>query len=161
ARSGAAPAIDFFNPIYGRQIALPPVITSQVQNQDQIGFYLQDQVKWRNWSLLAGLRGDLAGRSIENRLTNVTTQECDGAVTGRVGLVYQFDVGLAPYISYAESFQPTAGTTFAGAPFEPTTGTQYELGVKYQPPGYNSMLTAALYDLTQQNVLTPDPARPL
>ncbi|MDO3384219.1 TonB-dependent receptor, partial [Gilvimarinus sp. SDUM040013] len=37
--------------------------------------------------------------------------------------------------------------------FKPTEGKQWELGVKYQPPGSNTLLSAAVYDLTQKNVL--------
>jgi iron complex outermembrane receptor protein len=33
--------------------------------------------------------------------------------------------------------------------------------VKYQPVGTNLLMTAALFDTTQQNVLTPDPNNPL
>jgi iron complex outermembrane receptor protein len=33
--------------------------------------------------------------------------------------------------------------------------------VKFQPVGYNSFVTAAVFDLTQQNVLTPDPVNPV
>src|SRR6267143_2060012 len=40
------------------------------------------------------------------------------------------------------------------APFKPTTGEQYEGGVKYQPPGYNMLFTAAVYNLKQENVLS-------
>ncbi len=44
--------------------------------------------------------------------------------------------------------------------FTPTTGQQYEGGVKFQPVGYDSFVTVAYFDLTQQNVLTPDPVNP-
>ncbi|MDP1293543.1 TonB-dependent receptor, partial [Klebsiella variicola] len=36
-------------------------------------------------------------------------------------------------------------------------GKQYEIGIKYQPPGSNSFITAAIFDLRQTNVLTTDP----
>src|SRR4029078_3863184 len=49
---------------------------------------------------------------------------------------------------------PGIGTLLNGQPFKPTTGEQYEAGVKYQPVGTNLMFTAAVYDLKQQNVLT-------
>jgi iron complex outermembrane receptor protein len=39
----------------------------------------------------------------------------------------------------------------------PTTGRQYEVGVKYQPNGFNSFITLSGYHLTQANVLTVDP----
>ncbi|RBJ68322.1 TonB-dependent siderophore receptor, partial [Pseudomonas sp. MWU12-2534b] len=37
--------------------------------------------------------------------------------------------------------------------YKPTEGKQWELGIKYQPPGSNTLLIAAVYDLTQNNVL--------
>jgi iron complex outermembrane receptor protein len=76
------------------------------------------------------------------------------AFTGRVGLVYLFDNGLAPYASYSESFKPQSGTGYGGSVFKPTEGKQYEIGIKYQPPGSNSFITAAIFDLRQSNVLT-------
>src|SRR5262249_26241302 len=49
---------------------------------------------------------------------------------------------------------------FSGAAFKPTTGTLYEGGVKYQPPGYNGFFQISVFDITEQNVLTADPAHP-
>lgn len=48
---------------------------------------------------------------------------------------------------------------FYGNPFTPTRGQQYEAGIKYQPNA-KSLYTMALFDLTQQNVLTTDPLHP-
>ena len=70
-------------------------------------------------------------------------------------MLYKFDNGVAPYIQYTESFQPTVGTDFFNRPFAPTTGTQQEIGIKYQPND-KSLYTIAAFDLVQQNVLTPD-----
>jgi iron complex outermembrane recepter protein len=54
------------------------------------------------------------------------------------------------------------GTTFNGSPFKPTTGQQKEAGLKWEPPGPQKILsTVAVFDLVQQNVLTPDLAHPL
>ena len=61
--------------------------------------------------------------------------------------------GFVPYLSYAESFQPTSNATASPTEsFKPTEGKQWELGIKYQPPGSNTLLSAAVYDLTQKNV---------
>ena len=72
-------------------------------------------------------------------------------------MVYLFDNGLAPYASYSESFSPQSGTGYGGSVFKPTEGKQYEIGIKYQPPGSNSFITAAIFDLRQNNVPTMDP----
>ena len=92
-----------------------------------------------------------------NRLTGVRQVTRDEAFTGRAGVTYLFDNGLAPYFSYSESFQPTGGTTRAGNAFKPTTGTQWEAGLKYEPRTIDGMITLSAYELSQQNVLTADP----
>src|SRR5262249_32536240 len=45
--------------------------------------------------------------------------------------------------------------------FKPTTGQGAEIGVKFRPLGSNLLLTAAVFDTTQQNVLTADPTNPI
>jgi iron complex outermembrane receptor protein len=94
------------------------------------------------------------------RFSDFRDSQSDGATTWRAGAVYLFDCGLAPYASYAKSFQPTGGTDFDNNPFKPTTGEQYEVGIKYQPRGVRAFMTLSAYQLTQQNVLTSDPAHP-
>jgi iron complex outermembrane receptor protein len=73
-------------------------------------------------------------------------------------LIYNFDSGLAPYVSYATSYNPVIGTNFTlNQLFLPETGQQTEVGVKFQPLGFNGHFGAAWFDLKRQNVLTTDP----
>ena len=69
---------------------------------------------------------------------------------------YLFSNGIAPYVSYSQSFLPQIGFS-DGAPFDPTRASQYEVGVKYQPVGTRALFTAALFDLTKTNSLTANP----
>ena len=64
---------------------------------------------------------------------------------------------MAPYASYAESFEPQTGTGWNNTPFKPTEGKQYEVGVKYQPPGSATLLTLAAFDIRRKNLPTTDP----
>ncbi|HWB50379.1 MAG TPA: TonB-dependent siderophore receptor [Stellaceae bacterium] len=159
----AVPTLNVFAPVYGLSIPAPATpLSASTQSEYQVGVYAQDQVKWNHWSLLLGGREDWAG------LTNTcckagggtTTNQFNTAFTYRVGLVYNFDNGIAPYVSYTTSFSPNVGSTFSGQAFVPTTGQQYEVGIKYQPPGRSSFITAAAYNLTEQNVLVTDPVNP-
>jgi iron complex outermembrane recepter protein len=152
-----APTLNILNPVYYRTILPPPVIQSTAQSLSQVGIYAQDQIRLGNWALTLSGRHDWSEINTTDRLLNVTTDQMDHAWTERAGLVYLFDNGLAPYVSYSTSFQPTLGTGFGGATFVPTTGEQYEVGAKYKLPGYNAFVTVAAFDLTQQNVLTADP----
>lgn len=156
-RFGAAPTLDILAPNYNQVIRLPGIFQNAYQTQSQVGAYLQDQIRLGGWSLLLGGREDWATTDNENRVTNRRTSQFDRAFTGRVGLTYLFDNGLAPYASYATSFQPVAGTNRQGAAFEPTKGKQVEVGLKFQPKGSNSFATVSAFDLRQTNVTTPDP----
>ena len=154
---GMASNLNWLFPIYGRPFTLAPM-TRQTQDQRQLGIYAQDQIKFDRFVLTAGLRHDWADTKQYLHANNRTTKVHDQALTGRVGLVYLFDNGLAPYANYSTSFDPfTTAVSFDNTPFKATKGEQYEAGVKYQPPGYNAFIQASVFDLTQQNVTTPDP----
>jgi iron complex outermembrane receptor protein len=127
---------------------------------DQYGIYLQDQIKFDDhWVMLLGGRHDWADSSSKSYQTGVVTQQKDSALTGRVGLVYLFDNGLAPYLSASQSFLPQAGIdNITKAALKPNEGVQYEAGLRYQPLGSDMLFSAAVYDLTQTNVVTYDSA---
>lgn len=162
------PPLDIFAPQYHQPIALPPLASDDVQYQEQEGAYLQDQISWGGLRLLLGGRQDWVQLSDTQYIDfntglpgpGVKTSENQNAFTGRAGLVYLFKMGLAPYLSYTESFQPQTGTDFSGHAFSPTLGKQYEAGIKYQLPGTQSLITVAVYDLRQSNVLSTDFAHP-
>ncbi|MEP7457443.1 TonB-dependent siderophore receptor [Phyllobacterium sp. SB3] len=124
---------------------------------DQVGIYIQDQIKYENWILLIGGRHDWSDSSTTSYQNGIESRQKDAAFTGRAGLVYQFDNGIAPYVSVSQSFSPQIGMdTLTGASLEPNEGLQYEAGVRYQPPGTNILLSAAVYELTQKNVVSFD-----
>jgi iron complex outermembrane receptor protein len=155
-----APPIDLFDPTYGVPITTPPLSSPYLQQiQRQIGLYAEDVVKLNQWVLTVGAREDNLD------MTNFGTQTTDHKFTYHVGLNYLFQDGLAPYVSYATSFQPTSGANFAGTAFQPTSGNQVEAGLKFQPAslpsGVHLFTTLSAYDLKQDNVLTPDPAHSL
>nr|WP_246513217.1 TonB-dependent siderophore receptor [Azospirillum picis] len=154
---GAGPSLDVFAPVYGIAITPPPASRTDVDGS-QYGVYLQDQIRWQGFILTLAGRRDWAETKAKSVFGD--SRQFDQAYTGRAGLTYVFDNGIAPYISYAESFTPISGTDASGTPFKPEEGTQYEIGVKYQPPGLNSLFTAAVFDLTRSNLTTTDPAHP-
>ncbi|MHA3790640.1 TonB-dependent siderophore receptor [Sphingomonas sp. YL-JM2C] len=162
--------IDAFDPVYGATVNPISTYTLVDQSQRQLGVYFQDQMKLtERLTFVAGGRQDWARSSTDSKRrtvsTGVTTTPTNVSIdqqkfTYRFGLVYETPSGLAPYISYSTSFQPQAGASAEGTPFVPTTGKQIEVGVKYQPTGVDGFVTASLYDLRQQNVLTSDPSHP-
>ncbi|WP_424135380.1 TonB-dependent siderophore receptor [Roseomonas chloroacetimidivorans] len=156
------PAINLFSPSYYVPITAPTLGLAQTIGQitDQLGIYAQDQIAIDRFRFNIGVRQDFATSETVQRLNSSHTSQYDEAFTWRAGALYLFDSGFAPYFSYSTSFLPNSGTMSparGGGTFDPTTGEQYEIGVKYQPPGMNSFIQAALYQITQQNVLTTDP----
>jgi iron complex outermembrane receptor protein len=158
-KENATTPLSYVNPVYLPVFlpAKPSILRNTFQSQNQVGIYAQDQIRLDRWSLTVGGREDWLTTDTQNKVAGTSTSASDNAFSYRTALMYNFDIGIAPYFSYTTSFQPTAGSSFGGSAFKPTTGEQYEVGVKYQPNGTNAMVTVALFDLTQQNVLTPDP----
>ncbi len=154
--------LDVYAPVYG---ATPGPRVAALNSSDndsrRMGVYLQDQMKWRDkWVLLLGGRYDWARNTTRALFLPREATERDEAFTGRAGLVYLADNGLAPFVSYSQSFEPQSGTDRQGASFDPTEGEQYEIGIRYQPANSQMLLSAALFQLTQSKVLTPDPVAP-
>lgn len=152
------PGLDVLNPVYGVPIAAPTPTADQHTRISQTGLYAQDMMSWGRWRLLLAGREDWARSDTQDSIAETDVEQSKHKFTSHVGLTYVSDIGLAPYLSYATSFQPqaTASLDGGGTP-PPTTGTQYELGVKYQPADKQSFVSVATYHLVQQNVLTTDP----
>lgn len=155
---GTAPSLDANNPVYGMSIPKNLTFRSDIESSlRQTGIYLQDELTYDNWRATFGLRQDWASSdSSSEALSGIVTdrRQDDNKLTGRAGLSYVFDNGIAPYVSYATSFEPVVGQAADGNALVPTTGEQVELGIKYQPAGWDGFFSAAIFDLRQKNVLT-------
>ncbi|MEG3009762.1 MAG: TonB-dependent siderophore receptor [Pseudomonas sp.] len=143
---------------YDTSSVTPELDTKWDNTIRQTGVYLQDQIKLDKWILTIGGRQDWAEVENKDLLARTVEEKRDHKFTSRVGLTYVTDFGLAPYVSYSESFLPTLGTAAperGGKGFEPTEGQQYEVGVKYQPFD-QTLITASVFQIKQKNVLTGD-----
>lgn len=158
---GAAPALNVLDPDNRQRIPVPPFSTDRSTKQYQSGLYFQDQLKLGQLSVLLGGRYDWSrnvGQARDIAKGTVTPSSLRAeAFTGRMGVIYNFDNGVAPYFSYSESFEPLSGTGWNNVPFKPIEGKQYEAGIKYQPPGSATMLSVAAFDIRRENMTTTDP----
>ncbi len=157
---GSVADLNLFKPVYGSAVTLNNTPADHnKQDSKQLGIYAQEHIKIADkWVVMLGGRYDKIESDTKNKLTNITTEDYnDNAFTGRAGLVYLFDNGFAPYVSYSESFEaPPRGQDVNGSAFKPTEGEQYEIGLRYQPEGQDLSITASVYKLTQKNVITTD-----
>ena len=150
----AAAPLDVYSPVYG--IVDDPTLAGATPIESEIrrvGFFAQDQMKIaRRLSVRTGLRRDRVGNAV---IGGEKTTEW--ATTGNVGLVYELIPGLAPYVSYSQSFDPIAGTTAEGLAFEPKRGEQVEVGTKWESRTAPAQVTGAYYTITERNRLANDP----
>ncbi|MCK1551627.1 TonB-dependent siderophore receptor [Bradyrhizobium sp. 177] len=156
---GTVPSINVFNPAYGFDIPLTgaPFRNFQI-TQKQAGTYLQDQMKLGNFTLVLSGRNDWVETTQAARDTGATlASRDDSRFSGRAGLIYNFDNGIAPYVSYATSYNPIIGLNAQNQLFLPETGQQTEIGVKVAPRGFDGYFTASVFDLKRQHVATTDP----
>ncbi|NTJ43549.1 TonB-dependent siderophore receptor [Agrobacterium larrymoorei] len=140
-----APQIDATNPVYsgGPGAGLTPG-----NGNDQVtkAIYLQeDLVFWDRLTVSLGLRNDWLDLSQTALSSGARTSENHSEFSKKIGVSYKITEELAAFASYSESVAPPAVGN------EPTTGKQYEVGVKYQPDALPATFTASLYDLTKEN----------
>ncbi|MDD0845246.1 TonB-dependent siderophore receptor [Pseudomonas sp. Gutcm_11s] len=156
---GSVPSTNVNNPQHGQVIVRPPRSPNLYgydynQKSRQTGLYVQDQMSLDNWRLTLGGRRDWVhtGTEFYNK-GDASNTDRDSEFSGNAAISYVFDSGVVPYLSYAESFQATSGASASATEaLKPTEGKQWELGVKYQPVGWDALFTAAVYDLRQENV---------
>ncbi|QBX68398.1 ferrichrome porin FhuA [Serratia quinivorans] len=155
---GTASPLNVVAPQYGNQNYTITGGASQVNRQEQTGLYVQDQAEWNQWVLTMGGRYDWSDTNSTNRLNqNSVSKQKDNEFTGRAGLNYVFENGIAPYVSYSESFEPTSGTDVNGNTFAASKGKQYEAGVKFAPKDRPITASMAIYQLTKTNNKVADP----
>ena len=116
---------------------------------EDLGLYIHDHMTLGSLHLTLGLRYD------ETETTVASESQDDDAISVSAGLLYEFDNGLAPYVNYAESFDPVIGDNGAGQALEPREGEQLEIGLKYQPVNFPALVTLAWFDIEQTNLNDP------
>ncbi|MBJ3774382.1 TonB-dependent siderophore receptor [Acuticoccus mangrovi] len=158
--TGPADPLDPINPIYTNALpALYDPYLDDVIDLHQLGFYAQDQARFGNGFILtANGRVDNVWIDRNDRsASNADYSGFESALSGRIGLGYEFDFGLVPYVSASHFFAPQIGTDANGDPVNSQTGEQYEVGFKYRPqlkPGViDGLFTVSLFDLTRRNTL--------
>ncbi|GEK09638.1 TonB-dependent siderophore receptor [Pseudoalteromonas peptidolytica] len=148
---GVAAPLDLYNPVYGLSTELPTAVVDNPENtlnNKQLGAYAQVTAEVNNWVLNAALRYDDVSNQLQTEGANKNSQT---ATTGRIGVLYQFENGLAPYASYSESFKAVFGQKAQGGAYKPLEGEQVELGLKYQPAGTEHLITASIFEIKDKN----------
>ena len=152
---GTASPIDPYNPVYCGTSCINFTSSSDTEiTQSSYGLYVQEQLTIADdWIATVGGRFDYVQSDVDTISSGTVEERDDHKFTSRLGLTYKATDEVSIYGNYSESFQPVYSSTSSlpgGA--KPQEGTQYEVGLKYQPAGMDAMFTAAVFDLTQENV---------
>jgi iron complex outermembrane receptor protein len=143
-----------YDAINGWNGGLPqPEADSEDVEQQQLGFYLQDQIRLHDrLSIVLGARRDEVWAS-----AFAGPKQKWSATTFRAGVIGELVKGVSPFVSYTESFEPISGTASNFQPFVPKFGRQYEVGVKLQP-NEASIVTLTAYHIKESNRPVDDPS---
>jgi len=153
---GSFPPIDAFNPVYGAGPIDISMYSQEKHKLRQTGYYLQDQIALDRWRLTLGGRYDQVSVSNIDKLNNTRSNLDKNNFSSRAALLYLFDNGVAPYISYSTAFTPTSFADENGNVLDPMKGKQWEAGVKVEPEGMNSQFSASVFRINQKNIATKE-----
>ncbi len=138
-------------PIPAAFVSGEPASNAPAALTEDHGIYVSDQISIDRLKVNLGLRYDETRSGPDG-----TEKQKDYALSTSVGVLYAFDNGISPYVSYAESFNPVIGTdALTGDALEPREGELKEIGLKYQPEGAPTYITFAYFDLEENNLSNP------
>lgn len=152
---GLGGTINLYDPEYGNlnRAALANPIDRPDNEIKQTGVYLIDSMEIGNTIVSGALRHDDSKSTTLNPGANNTVSD-DEEISGRIGIMYRFDSGIHPYISYAESFAPNLGTDDNGS-LDPSRGEQQEIGIKYLSPAEDLSIALAWFDIEEEKRIVP------
>jgi catecholate siderophore receptor len=165
---GKIDSVNIFNP--GGQV--PPPISAATRAKSipsdntmgVIALYAQNQISLaKEWKAMAGIRHDAFKQESEFAHTLAPLSRTDRAWSPRAGLIWQPSEKASHYVSYSQSFQPSAesfGLSASNADNEPEITQNQEIGTKLDFRNGAFSVIGALFDLSRTNMKTEDPADP-
>jgi iron complex outermembrane recepter protein len=171
-RFGTAAAATPFNPARG---AFPADVPANFGTRQNVtadvkagAVFAEDAINLTpEWLLAAGIRLD--NFELDRDVLNVTAgttqnygQDYD-AVSWRTGTVYSLTPETQLFAQYTSAVTPVSGLLFMSATnanFDLTTGDSWEAGIKTSLTGQGVELTASVFKIRQDDILTRDPANP-
>lgn len=163
--SSAIPSINIFNPTHFNTIPIqdPALDFGFDSSQEWFGLYVQDQIELPyDVHILAGFRYDDAKIESKDTFAKVTTitKSKDDQISPRFGLLWRPIQEVSFYGNYVENLGlPNAFNSPArnGIPLQAETAQQWEAGIKTELLNGRLSATVAWFQITKQNVVTPDP----
>lgn len=141
------------------RIAIPSALTTNN------AVYIQEQLKFKRWTLLLSLRQEWF-KDITNYETPNKTSFENQRLIPRIGLTYALNDNINIYGTYLEGFQPQSNTTtllpstanflwsdVSAALFDPLISNLKEAGAKIDLFHKHMSLNLSVYEINQKNIL--------
>lgn len=171
-RFGTGTALDPFNPVRGMFPADTPANFGTRQdvtaNVDALAIFAEDALNLtEEWLVVGGIRYDDV--RLDRRVLNATSGAVQTygqnyhPISWRAGTVYSVTPKTQLFAQYTYAVTPVSGLLFlsaTNASYKLTTGHSYEAGVKTSLTGTGVELTASVYNVQQDDILTRDPTNP-
>lgn len=171
-RFGTAPSADPFDPVRG---SFPQDIAANFGTRQDITAEIQSFALFAenalnltpDWLVVGGIRYDHV--KLDRQVVNVTSGAVQrygqsyAPVSWRAGTVYSLTPKTQLFAQYTYAVTPLSGLLFlsaANAAFDLTTGYSYEAGIKTSLTGSGVELTASVFNIRQDDILTRDPTNP-
>ncbi|MBW4478455.1 MAG: TonB-dependent siderophore receptor [Tolypothrix brevis GSE-NOS-MK-07-07A] len=155
-------SINIFDPQYGGTPT--PVENGSAFGRkivsENVGLFAQNLIELTpNFKVLLGGRLDFNDYSTEDRVSDeILNQQLNTRFSPRVGIIYQPSDATSLYFNWSNGFSPQfQARSRTDEEFEPQTSQQFEVGVKQSFLDNKLSATLAFFQITRQNVLTPDP----
>ncbi|MBD2615617.1 TonB-dependent siderophore receptor [Nostoc punctiforme FACHB-252] len=155
-------SINIFNPQYGGTPT--PVEGGSPFGRkivsENVGLFAQNLIELTpNFKVLLGGRLDFNDYSRQDRVSgDILDKQSNTRFSPRVGVIYQPSDTTSLYFNWSNGFSPQfQARSRTTEEFEPQTTQQFEVGVKQNFLDNKLSATLAFFQITKQNVLTPDP----
>lgn len=150
------------------RIAIPSALTTNN------AIYIQEQLQFKQWTLLFSLRQEWFKDITHYETPNETSFENQKLIP-RMGLTYAVNDNINVYGTYLKGFQPQSNTTtllpstanflwsnVSAALFKPLSSNLKEVGAKIDLFHKHMSLNASVYEINQKNILMSanDPSQP-
>lgn len=127
---------------------------------ENVGLFAQNLIELTpNFKVLLGGRLDFNDYSTQDRVSgDILDKQSNTRFSPRVGIIYQPSDVTSLYFNWSNGFSPQfQARSRTSEQFEPQTTQQFEVGVKQNFLDNKLSGTLAFFQITKQNVLTPDP----
>ncbi len=155
------PVVSLVDPVY---MSTPSNVTTSVGNlaestANSFGVYVNDTVELtKQWKLVGGVRWDRYQASLSNSISlPAHVDQTVDFTSVRGGVIYQPTDWQSYYVSYGTSFDPSLEqltVTNGQQNLAPVTNKTYEVGAKWDVLDDNLSLTAAAFNIEQDNART-------